>query len=114
MNRRKEIMKEYKERKLHGGVFKISNRVNGKYFIDRSANLESIYSRFQFSVNTGGIFEYKLKKDWQEFGAQAFELEVVEELIQRPDQSEAEFMGELKTLEELWRANSNLNPADEY
>ncbi len=112
MNRKKEIIKEYKERKLHGGVYKITNRLNGKYLVEHTANLESAQNRFQSSVIIGGTFHFKLKKDWQELGAQAFEIEVLEELEQRPDQSQADFMIELQTLEQLARAN--LNPSHEY
>jgi len=38
-------------------------------------------------------------------GAKAFTLEVLEELEQKPEQSQAEFMDDLKTLEQLWRGN---------
>ncbi len=39
MNRRKEIINEYKERKRFGGVYTITNTVNGKYFIGYAADL---------------------------------------------------------------------------
>ena len=51
-------------------------------------------------------------KDCDELGAQAFTLEVLEELEQKPEQSQAEFMDDLKTLEQLWRAN--LDASKEY
>jgi hypothetical protein len=41
-----------------------------------------------------------------------FTLEVLEELEQKPDQSEAEFMEDLKALEQLCRAN--LDESKEY
>lgn len=105
MNRKKEIIKEYKERKLQGGVYKITNTVNGKYLINHSANLNSVKNQFQFAVKTGSTVDPRLRKDWEECGAQAFSLEILEELEQRPEQSQAEFMDELKTLEQMLRAN---------
>ncbi len=39
-------------------------------------------------------------------GAQAFTLEALEELEQKLEQSQAEFMDDLKTLEQLWRDKS--------
>jgi hypothetical protein len=109
---RKEIIKEYKEKKQTGAVYKITNTVNGKYLIDHSPNLRSVHSHFQFALNVGNAFDLKLKKDWKEFGGEAFKLEILEELEQREDQSQAEFMEELKTLEQLLRAN--FDKADEY
>ena len=112
MNRRKEIINEYKERKLYGGVYTITNTLSGKYLIGHTANLKSMQNRFQFAMTTGSTVHPKLQKDWEELGAQAFTLEVLEELEQRPDQSQAEFMDDLKTLEQLWRAN--LDALKEY
>src|SRR5262249_315341 len=108
----KEIINEYKERKLHGGVYKITNTRSRKYLIAHTANLKSVQSRFQFAMTTGSTLHPKLKKDWEELGAQAFTLEILEELKQRSDKSQAEFLGELKTLEQLWRAN--LDGSREY
>jgi|SRR5579872_1538437 len=112
MNRRKEIINEYKERKLRGGVYTITNSLNGKYLIDYVADLKSVQNRFQFALTTGATVHPKLRKDWEELGAKAFTLEVLEELEQKPEQSRAEFMDDLKTLEQLWRAN--LDASKEY
>ena len=112
MNRRKEIINEYKERKLLGGVYTITNTLNGKYLIDYAANLKSVQNRFQFAVTTGSTVHPKLQKDWEELGAKAFTLKVLEELEQKPEQSQAEFMDDLKTLEQLWRAD--LDASKEY
>jgi hypothetical protein len=105
MNRRKEINDEYKSRKLCGGVYTITNSVNGKYLLGYAADLKSIQNRFQFTITSGSSVHPKLQKDWEEYGAQVFSLEVLEELEQKPDQSQAEFMEDLKTLEQLCRAN---------
>jgi hypothetical protein len=112
MNRRKEINNDYKARRLYGGVYTITNTVNGKYLIGYTANLKSIQNRFQFAVATGSTVHPKLQTDWEEFGAQVFTFEVLEELEQKPDQTQAEFMDELKTLEQLCRAN--LDESKEY
>jgi hypothetical protein len=112
MNRRKEIINEYKGRKLHGGVYTITNTLSGKYLLGYAANLKSVQNHFQFAITTGSTVHPKLQKDWEELGAQAFTLEVLEELEQKTDQSQDEFMDELKTLEQLWRAN--LDASKEY
>lgn len=102
---RKEIIHAYKERKLCGGVYTITNKTNGKYLIGHAANLQSVQNHFQFAVMTGSTLHPRLQKDWEHLGAEAFTLEIREELEQKPGQSQAEFMGDLKTLEQLWRAN---------
>ena len=112
MNTRREISKQYKARKLHGAVYTITNTVNGKYLIDHAADLASLRNRFQFSATSGSTVHPKLRKDWQELGAKAFVLDVLEELEQGPDQSQADFLEDLKTLEQLWRAN--LDASKEY
>jgi len=111
MNRRKEIINEYKERKSRGGVYTITNTLNGKYLISYAANLKSVQNHFQFAVTTGSTFHPKLRKDWEELGATAFTLEVLEELEQKPEQSQAEFLDDLKTLEQLLRANFDTSKA---
>lgn len=112
MATRREISKQYKERKLHGGVYTITNTVNGKYLLDHAADLASLRNRFQFSVTTGSTVHPKLRQDWEALGAKAFTLDVLEELEQRPDQTRASFMDDLKTLEQL--ASANLDPAKKY
>lgn len=105
MNRRKELSREYKERKLQGGVYKINNTVNGNYLIDTTTNLKGKQNQFEFALKTGSVYRPELRKDWEELGAQAFSLEILEEVEQREDQTEAQFMEELKTLQQLWLAN---------
>jgi len=112
MNRRKEIINEYKERKLSGGVYTITNILSGKYLIGHAADLKSVQNRFQFAVTTGLTFHPKLKKEWDVQGNQAFAFEVLEKLEQKPEQSPAEFMDDLKTLEQVWR--TNLDTSKEY
>ena len=97
---------------LHGGVYSITNTLNGKYLIGYAANLKSVQNHFQFALATGSTVHPRLRKDWEELGATAFTLEVLEELEQKPEQSEAEFIDGLKTLEHLWRAN--LDASKEY
>lgn len=105
MNRRKEINDEYKARRLHGGVYTITNTLNGKYLIGYATDLKSMQNRFQYAIATGSTVHPKLQKDLNEFGAQAFAFNVIEKLEQKPGQSQTEFIEDIKTLEQLCRAN---------
>ncbi len=112
MNRRKEINSEYKARRLNGGVYTITNTLNGKYLIGYAVDLKSMQNRFQFAAMTGSAVHPKLQADWDSHGTQTFTFQVIEELEQRPDQSQSEFVDELKTLEQLCRAD--LDESKEY
>ncbi len=112
MDRRREISKQYRERKLHGGVYSITNTANGRYLVGHVADLASVRNRFQFAVTTGSAVDPRLREDWQAMGPGAFTFEVLEELEQRPGQTQAEFMDDLTALEILLRAG--LDPSKEY
>ena len=111
MNSRRDISREYKERRLHGGVYTITNTVSGKYLIGHAADLASMRNRFQFAVTTGSAVDPRLRGDWVELGAAAFRLDVLEEIEQQPEQSQADFLNDLQTLESLWRANLDASKA---
>lgn len=112
MSDKRAISRNYKERKLQGGVYTITNTVNGKYVIGYTANLDGVRNRFQFAVTTNSTVDPRVRADWTALGAGAFALAVVAELEQRPGQSEAEFLTDLKALEQLCRAD--LDPTKEY
>lgn len=112
MNSRKALSEEYKKRKLVGGVYLITNTRNGKYLIGHAPNLAGVRNRFQFAVTTGSAVDPRVRADWAEMGAAAFTLDVLEELEQGPEQTQAQFADDLNALEQLRRAD--LDPAKEY
>ena len=112
MTTKRDATKVYKERKLIGGVYTITNTMNGKYLIGYAADLASARNRFQFAVTTGSTIDPRVRGDWATFGAQAFRLDVLEELEQGPEQTQPQFMDDLKALEQLRRAD--LDPSLEY
>ena len=111
MSNRRAISKEYQQRRQVGGVYTITNTVNGKYLLGHAANLASVRNRFQFAVNTGSAVDPRVRQDWAEHGAHSFTLEIREELEQGPDQSHAAFLDDLQTLENLWRMNLDASKA---
>ncbi len=103
MSNRRELSKAYKERQRRGGVYTITNTASGKYLLGYAADLASVRNHFAFAVATGSAVHPKLRDDWRELGPEPFKLNVLEELEQKPDQTEAEFLDDLRTLEQLWR-----------
>lgn len=112
MSNRRDLSKAYKQQRQRGGVYTITNIQTGRYLIGHALNLAGVRNRLEFARATDSPFDYKLREDWSRFGADAFRLDVLEELEQGPDQSEAEFREDLATLEQMKRAE--LDAAKEY
>jgi hypothetical protein len=109
---RKEMSQAYKEQLSHGGIYTITNSVNGKYLLDHTADIKSTRNRFQWAVSTGTALHPKLQKDWKELGASVFTMEILEEVQQTSEQSPSAFQDQLKARERFWR--EQLDAAKSY
>jgi hypothetical protein len=112
VSNRRDLTRAYKERTVCGGVYTITNTRNGCYLLGYVADVASVRNRFQFAVRTGSAVDPRLRADWEAHGAAAFALAILDELEKRPDQSQADFLEDLKALEALRR--SELDPALSY
>jgi hypothetical protein len=112
MDRRKTLINEYKQRRIFGGIYRVTNTRNGMYLLDHTPNLQAKQNSFSFQVSSGSCFHHKLEKDWVAFGSQAFTFEILEELEKKKDASQEEFIEDLKTLEQLW--SDKLDPSKRY
>ncbi len=112
MDRRKILVNEYKQRKQIGGIYKITNSLRGMYLLGYTSNLNSMQNRFNFSVSNESCIHPKLLEDWKEFGGKDFIFEIIESIEKKEDQSQDEFIDDLKTLEEIWRGK--LDASYEY
>lgn len=111
MASRREASKSYQERTARGGVYLITNTVNGRYLIGHAADIASVTNRFQFAMTTGSAVDPRLRDDWPTMGASAFTLTILEELDQQPNQSRAAFLDDLTALEGLLRADHDASLA---
>ncbi len=102
MDRRKTLVNEYKERKITGGIYRITNSVNGKYFLDWASNLRAKQNGFKFMVSSGTCFHFKLKGDWDSLGGNVFTFETLETIDKKADQTQEQFIDDLRTLEQMW------------
>jgi hypothetical protein len=100
MNRRQELQQQYKETKKEAGVFQVRNTINGKLWVISTKNLKSMNGKLM-ELQIGTHRNQFLQKDWNEFGGDAFVLEVLEVLKVKEtgyfDENDA-----LKKLEEKW------------
>ncbi|UNC91333.1 GIY-YIG nuclease family protein [Candidatus Contubernalis alkaliaceticus] len=100
--RKKELILEYKSRKISGGVYKITNTANGWYWLKADLNIQGQKNRFEFSKKTNSCVLLRLKKDWDQYGSQAFTFEILEEIEMKDTQTLKEFKDDLLVLEEMW------------
>jgi hypothetical protein len=100
---RKELLQEYKERTITGGVYAFRNAINGKALIQSTGTIDKAKSHLDFSKSTGSCVHPVLANDWTAYGAEAFSLEILETLDKKDTQTNEEFMEDIKALEELWR-----------
>jgi hypothetical protein len=99
---RKQLLEAYKERKIVGGICAIKNTANGKMLLSGVTDLQGSKNRYEFSLATGSCVDFKLQKDWDTFGREAFIFEVLEELEKGETQTSKEFSDDIKILKELW------------
>ena len=91
-------------------MFQIRNTVNNKIFVESSIDLVAIWHRQKFQLNLGSHHNEALQKDWNEFGADKFVYEILDEIDQR-EPATTDYRKELKALEEMYL--DELQPFDE-
>jgi hypothetical protein len=106
----KQLKKEYKDNPRPSGVFLIRNTVNGKVFVGTGLDINGIVNRHRFDLTKGSHHNKKLQAEWNEFGGEKFDFEIVDQ-ISSPEGSASDPRADLKLLEELWF--EKLQPFDE-
>lgn len=80
-NKRKEIRRQYledmEERKVEDGVYKVENKVNGRFFIGSTRDVTNL-NGLRFQLNMGGFLNRELQKDWDTYGEDQFEITILE------------------------------------
>lgn len=98
---RKDLINAYKQRKIIGGVFTVTNTATGRYLLEAAGDITARQNAFNFSVSTNNPFDYKMRKEWQTSGAAAFNFKVLDTLEKKENQSQEQFLEDLKMLEEI-------------
>ena len=101
MDRKKELKQQYQEIEVVAGVYQIKNNLNGKRFVESTRNLKTI-NGVRFTLNNNTHMNKLLQSDWNEFGKDAFSIEILEKL--KKDAKDPYFNEKeaLKKLEEKW------------
>lgn len=61
------------------GIYKISNKQNGKYYVGSSHNIEKRFNQHQRTLELGCHHNEHLQRAWAKYGSSSFIFEVVEE-----------------------------------
>ena len=101
MKTRKELNREYQERPKPAGIFQVKNTVNGKVLLGSSLNLDGALNGHQFMLKIGSHRNKELLADWNEYGADKFVFEILEEVRVRDDPN-FNLGDELTLLEMIW------------
>jgi hypothetical protein len=80
MKTKQELKEEYKKLVHPKGVFKITNKQNGKIFVSGSPNLDSKWGSQKMQLNMNSHPNKELQADWNEFGEYNFEYSIVDTL----------------------------------
>ncbi|MGG3451205.1 GIY-YIG nuclease family protein [Domibacillus aminovorans] len=100
MDRKKELKQQYKETTIEAGIYQIKNMVNGKTFIASTRNLKTLNGR-KFELEAGSSTHKELQKEWNEFGKDSFEFDVLE-VLKKKENGFFDEKRELEKLEEKW------------
>ena len=100
--KRHELKLQYKHSARPAGIYQIKNRANGRVLVESSFNLDGSRNRFNFEVRNGCLRNHPdLQREWNEFGAEQFTFEILEELDPR-DEPLRDPRSELAKLERKW------------
>ena len=75
--RKKALLREYKETPLPMGVFQIKNNVTQKLLLLKALNLPGIINRHQLELRRGMHRNSQLQADWNQYGETAFSFDIL-------------------------------------
>lgn len=84
MNRRDELKQMYKEIKIEAGIYQIKNVKNGKILVVGTPNLKTLNGK-RFELQMGTSINKVLQQEWNEYGEDAFEFEILEVIEPKKD-----------------------------
>src|SRR5262249_31095605 len=102
-SRKKELVREYRERKIRPGIFAVRCAAAGKIWNGISRDLDSQQNGIWFQLRMGNHMNRGLQEAWNREGADAFQFEILEVL---EDENPEMIALLLKEREVQWREKS--------
>jgi hypothetical protein len=106
-NRKKEILREYKERKQQTGVFAVRCATTGQAWLASTRNLDTMQNRIWFELRSGGHTNKAMQAAWNAHGVSNFAYEIVEEVT---DENPLLVDSLLKERERHWLKTTGAQP----
>lgn len=100
--KKKELLEQYKMMKPEMGLLAIINKTNGKYFLETTANLKGKLNRISFQFKMGRHPNKELQKDINIYGADQFEVTVLEQIEYEENDAKTDYSDDLKLLKMIW------------
>jgi hypothetical protein len=98
---KKQLKRDYQQTPRPIGVFLIRNNLTDKVFLAAGMDLHGLINRHKFQLTQGAHPNKHLQADWNEFGANNFAFEIVDELSP-PAGDGIDYRAEAAFLEDLW------------
>ena len=98
---KKKLKEEYKNMVPPKGVFAFRNIKTGRVFLGSSLNLKNKDATLKMMLKVGNHFNRALQEDWNKYGEESFEYEILETLELNEDPT-YNYNEELEILEMLW------------
>jgi hypothetical protein len=80
-SKKKEALREYKERKQSPGIFAVRCAATGQVWTGASPNLQTQQNGIWFQLKLGGYPNAALQSAWKQHGETAFAFETLEAIV---------------------------------
>jgi len=103
MDRKKELKEQYRNMKPPMGIVIFQCLPTGKAYLACAKDTKAVINSKRFQLESGSCFSRNMQADWQEYGADAFDIRVLETLEYVEDETKTDYSADLAALRELCR-----------
>jgi hypothetical protein len=103
-SRKKELRGKYEQMQPEMGAFVFRCKATGKVYLGVETNIPASLNGLQFQLKNGSLLvNRRLQDDWNKYGADGFEIEIVEVLeYDEKDPGKSDYSKELEILKAIW------------
>lgn len=99
--RKRELIKTYKQNPPPMGVVQVKCLVTGKSFVMAGFNTPGLINRNEMGLKFRSHVNREMQSDYDKYGADKFTFEVID-LLERKEDPEYDYKEDLQTLEAMW------------
>ncbi len=101
--RKKELQQQYMNSKHPMGIFTVRCKANNNCYIQTTPDLKGVMNGAKVRLDGGRHPNKELQKEWNEFGADNFTIEILEQLqYDEKDEVKTDYSQELDILRMIW------------